>query len=108
VIEAMRRDKDDPGRRAAVAAALSAAADPPLRLGELAGELAEVGAAVVAGGRDSVRGDAIAGVLLAEAAACGANRLVILDVESPSDPRVARAQSAAVRAANARADALRS
>ena len=102
VIEAMKRDRDDPGRRDAVASALSAAADPPLQLSELSAELTELAAAVVSGGRDSVRGDAIAGVLLAEAATAGAARLVAIDVDSPSDPRITDSEVYAARAAVAR------
>jgi hypothetical protein len=55
-----------------------------------------------------VRGDAIAGVLLAEAGCCGAARLVEIDVASGADPRVVRAAENAARAATARAVALRS
>lgn len=106
VLEAMKRDHGDSGRRDAVAAALSAAVDPPLRLCELAAEVTELAAAVVKGGRDSVRGDAIAGVLLADAAACGASRLVAIDVESASDPRVAQAEACAGRAGTVRRIAI--
>jgi formiminotetrahydrofolate cyclodeaminase len=108
VIDAMHMDKNDPTRGQAVSDALSAAAEPPLQICELALEVAELAAQVVAGGRDSVRGDAIAGVLLAEAGCCGAARLVEIDVESPSDPRAAAAGEHAARAAIARSQALRS
>lgn len=108
VIDAMHLDTDDPARGTAVAEALSAAAEPPLLISELAAETAELAAQVVSGGRDSVRGDALAGVLLAEAGSCGAARLVEIDAESLSDPRRAAAAENAARAADARARALRS
>jgi formiminotetrahydrofolate cyclodeaminase len=106
VIEAMRIDKDDPERGARVAAALSAAAEPPLVISAVAAEIAELAEQVVIGGRYSVRGDALAGVLLAESACCGATRLVRIDIGPAADPRVAQADSNADRAARARARAL--
>jgi len=108
VIDAMHLDNADPGRATAVADALSAAAEPPLRISELGAQTAELAAAVVTGGRVSVRGDAIAGALLAEAGCCGAARLVQLDVESESDPRSAAAADYCARASDARAQALKS
>lgn len=108
VIDAMHMDTADPGRAAAVADALSAAAEPPLRISELAAETAELAAEVVAGGRASVRGDAIVGALLAEAACCGAARLVDIDLEFESDPRRSTAAEYASRAVIARSQALRS
>jgi formiminotetrahydrofolate cyclodeaminase len=108
VLEAMHMDQADAGRAAAVADALSAAAEPPLRISELAAQIAELAAEVVAGGRASVRGDAIAGALLAEAGCRGAARLVEIDVESASDRRPSKAVDHASRAAVARSQALRS
>jgi formiminotetrahydrofolate cyclodeaminase len=105
VIEAMRMDTDDPARAERVRSALSLAAEPPLRLAALGADVAELASKVVIGGRSSVRGDAIAGVLLAESACAGASALVAIDIAA-SDPRVAQAAAEADRAAAARSDAL--
>ena len=67
---------------------------------------AEAAADVAATGRASVRGDAIAGTLLAEAAAAAAARLVELDLSgSPHDPRLERARELTRLAAEARRSA---
>ena len=98
VIEA-RRTEDE----ARVAVALSHASDVPLAIAETAAALAELAADVAATGRESVRGDAIAAALLAEAAAAAAARLVAINLGgAPADPRRERAGELTRLAAEAR------
>lgn len=88
-------------------AALAAAADPPLKVAEAAAEIAELGARLVVEGKPSLRGDALAGVLVAEGAARAAAELVSINLEAHAgDPRIDSAAAAAQRAATARAGAL--
>jgi methenyltetrahydrofolate cyclohydrolase len=102
VIEAQRA-----GDAARIATALSRASDVPLAIAETAAEMAEAAAGVAATGRASIRGDAIAAALLAEAATAAAARLVEINLrDSPRDPRLVRARSLAGLAAQARARAL--
>jgi formiminotetrahydrofolate cyclodeaminase len=85
--------------------ALSAAAEPPLAIARATVEVAELAAELAASGRPSLTGDAVAGALLAEAAAQSAARLVELNLARvPGDPRLAevgalRRRAAAVRKA---------
>src|SRR5829696_8414048 len=89
------------------AEALSAAADPPLRVAEAAAQIAELGARLAADGKPALRGDAIAGVLVAEASCRAAAELVRLNLaQRAEDPRRNAADAAAERAAAARARAL--
>jgi methenyltetrahydrofolate cyclohydrolase len=102
VIDAQRAG--DPAR---IAAALSHASDVPLAVAETAAELAGLAADLAATGRDSVRGDAVAGALLAEAAAAAAARLVEINLAgAPADPRRERARDLSHAAADARRRAL--
>lgn len=102
------RTPPSPARERELAAALSAAADSPLAIAELAAELAEGAAELAATGNPNLEGDATAGALLAEAAAQGAARLVALNLAAAAgDPRVARAAALAQRARAARRRALR-
>ncbi len=90
-----------------VAAALSHASDVPLAIAETAAELAELAADMATTDRESVRGDAIAGALLAEAATAAAARLVAINLGgAPADPRRGRARELSRRAAEARDRAL--
>jgi formiminotetrahydrofolate cyclodeaminase len=94
VIEAQRT-----GDAAAVAAARSAAAEPPLGIAETAAAVAELARSLADVGRPGLRGDALAGADLATGAARAATRLVELNLaDAPSDPRVARARAAVARA----------
>jgi formiminotetrahydrofolate cyclodeaminase len=79
--------------------ALDAASEPPAQIAELAAEVAELGASVAESASEAVRGDALTGVMLAEAAASAAARLVAINVDS--GPVFERAQAAADRAAAA-------
>jgi formiminotetrahydrofolate cyclodeaminase len=84
-------------------AALAAASEPPARIAETAAEVAELGGEVAASSSAAVRGDALTGVVLAEAAASAAARLV--EINLGSGPVFARAERAELRAVRARASA---
>jgi formiminotetrahydrofolate cyclodeaminase len=104
VIAARREAAGDADR---LAAALSAASDVPLAIAEAAAEMAELAAELAVTGRASLRGDAVAGALLAEAATAAAARLVEINLDgAPADPRGAQARDMAGRAAQARGRAL--
>jgi formiminotetrahydrofolate cyclodeaminase len=99
VLEAQR--SGDPER---VGEALSRAADSPLAIARAATEVAELGASVAASGKEALKGDALVGVVLAEAACRAAGNLVRINLEGvPGDPRLAalseleRRASAALR-----------
>ena len=80
--------------------ALAAASEPPAQIAEVAAEVAELGAEVASSAADAVRGDAVTGVVLAEAASAAAARLVRINLGS-GEP-VDRADRAAERAATTR------
>jgi formiminotetrahydrofolate cyclodeaminase len=80
--------------------ALDAASEPPAQIAELAADVAELGASVAGSASEAVRGDALTGVTLAEAAASAAARLVAINVES--GPVFDRARDAERRASKAR------
>jgi methenyltetrahydrofolate cyclohydrolase len=106
VLEALRLPGDDPERPVRLEAALSAAADSPLAIAEAAAETVELGARVAAGSRRDVRGDAITGAVLGEAAAAAAAGLVEINLERRGDdPRLQRARDARRRAEESRASA---
>jgi methenyltetrahydrofolate cyclohydrolase len=106
VLEAMRLPREDPSRTARVSEALLEASRPPLAIAERAPEVAELGAAVAAGSSPHVRGDAMTGVLLAEAACAAASGLVEINLaRHGSAPELERARAARERAASARSDA---
>jgi formiminotetrahydrofolate cyclodeaminase len=83
--------------------ALAAASEPPAQIAETAAEVAELGVEVASSASAAVRGDALTGVALAEAAASAAFRLVEINVGS--GPVFERARQAELRAARARASA---
>jgi methenyltetrahydrofolate cyclohydrolase len=88
-------------------AALSAAAEAPLLIAETAAEVASLAAETARTATTGLRGDAIAGSLLAEAAARAAAELVAINLAAtPDDPRLGRARDASERAAAARSEAL--
>jgi formiminotetrahydrofolate cyclodeaminase len=75
-----------------------------VEIAEAAAETAVLGAAVLDTARPSVRGDALAGCLLAEAAAAAAATLVEINLEDrPEHPLRQRAREARRRAGEARA-----
>jgi methenyltetrahydrofolate cyclohydrolase len=95
VLDAQRAG--DPER---VAEALSRAADSPLAIARAAAEVAELGASVAAGGKQALKGDALVGVVLAEAACRAAGRLVRINLaRTPDDPRLAELSELERRAA---------
>jgi len=90
-----------------LAAALAAAAEPPLAVAAAGAEAGELGAEVAQRGNVELRGDAMAGVLLAEAATRAAARLVELNLENAGDDeRREQAAALARRAWKARTEAL--
>jgi formiminotetrahydrofolate cyclodeaminase len=107
VIAALRAPREDPGRAARLDAALSDASETPLELAAVGAELAALAAEVAGDGTAGVRGDALAGVLIAEAACQAAARLVAINLaRRPEDPRVLQAAQSAERAAELRRRAL--
>jgi methenyltetrahydrofolate cyclohydrolase len=88
-------------------AALAAAADPPLAVAEAGAEVAELATLVARDGKQSLRGDAITGALIAEAATAAAAALVEINLAArPGDARVLLARAHARRAAAAREEIL--
>ena len=83
--------------------ALAAASEPPVQIAEAAAEVAELGVEVASSASAAVRGDALTGVVLAEAAASAAFRLVEINVGG--GPVLERARAAELRAVRARASA---
>lgn len=106
VLEAQRLPAGTPARGEALAEALNAASQTPLAIAENAAEVAELAARVTAVCKPAVRGDALAGVLIAEAAATAAASLVEVNLAGSDGPDLARARDARRRAAAAREDAL--
>lgn len=83
--------------------ALAAASEPPAQIAETAAEVAELGVEVASSTSAAVRGDALTGVVLAEAAASAAFRLVEINVGSGAV--LERARQAELRAVRARVSA---
>jgi methenyltetrahydrofolate cyclohydrolase len=84
VLEAQRA-----GDAEAVADALSQAADSPLAIARAGTEVAELGASVTAFSTEALKGDALVGVVLAEAACRAAGQLVRINLAAaPDDPRL--------------------
>jgi formiminotetrahydrofolate cyclodeaminase len=107
VLLAMRLPADDPARAERLANSLSAASDAPLAIARAAAEVADRAASVAADSKPAVRGDAIAGVVLAEAAVRAAAHLVEVNLhDRMEDPRRAEAAALGERTARVRADVL--
>jgi formiminotetrahydrofolate cyclodeaminase len=106
VLDAMALDRGDPRRAAALAAALSAAAEVPLQIAAACSEVAELAAAAARElGGTALFGEAHAAAIIAEAATRAAVALVELDLEgSPTDARMRHAEALAGRALAARAE----
>jgi glutamate formiminotransferase/formiminotetrahydrofolate cyclodeaminase len=103
VLAAARLDPSDPAREQRLREALSRASEAPLAIARSAAEVAELAAGVAARSKPALRGDAIAGVLLAEAASRSAARLVEINlIDSGGDPRLAEASELRSRLAAAR------
>jgi formiminotetrahydrofolate cyclodeaminase len=105
VLEAHRLPLGDPERPERLADALVEASGPPAEIAELAAEAAELGARVAAAAAPAVRGDAVTGTLLAEAAATAAAGLVETNLKDrPGEPAAKRAADARKRARRARVE----
>jgi formiminotetrahydrofolate cyclodeaminase len=107
VLAARRLPADDPERATRIDEALTDASAAPLAIAEAASEVAELGSGIAASSGRAVRGDALAGVLLAEAAAAAAAALVEINLAGREAEELTRAREAAARAAAARSTALR-
>ena len=82
---------DDDQRRRRLAAALSDAADVPMRVAEIGAQVAVLAARLAAHGHPNLHGDAITAALLAEAGARSACALVRINLSAAeSDERLAR------------------
>jgi uroporphyrin-III C-methyltransferase len=79
-LTAVRLPHEDPGRPAAVADARRDAIGVPAEIGELAAEVAELAAGLARDGNPRLRGDAVAAVRIAAAAAGTAAELVAANV----------------------------
>jgi formiminotetrahydrofolate cyclodeaminase len=89
VLAAMRLPPDDPARAERLQNALSAASEAPLAIVRAAMEVTELAASVAANSKPSLRGDAFAGEVLAEAAVRAAVRLIEINLhERRDDPRL--------------------
>jgi methenyltetrahydrofolate cyclohydrolase len=104
VLEALRLPPENPHRESRVAAASLEASRPPLEVAEIGAELAEHAEELARTGNPNLTGDAIAGALLACAAAQGAARLVAINLTE--GPQVVQAREHAERARSARDRAL--
>lgn len=94
VLTAYRLPKDADGRKARIGAALSAAAEPPLAVAEAAVEVGALARRLEAEGNPNLRGDAVAGRLLAEAGCRAAVELVAANL-AEGEPRLVRARALA-------------
>jgi methenyltetrahydrofolate cyclohydrolase len=87
-------------RNATLGVALERAAAIPLAIGEVGADVADLAASLAENGNPRVRGDAVAGALLAEAGTRAAAHLVRINLGATSeDVRVARADANAEAAA---------
>jgi formiminotetrahydrofolate cyclodeaminase len=103
VLEAMRLPAGDRTRRRRLDEALDRASETPLAIARAATEVAELAAEVAAASTPALRGDATAGVLLAEAAARTGARLVEINLAGRGgDPRLVEVAALSQRAADAR------
>lgn len=85
------REPDAPGRRRRISAALSAAAEPPLAVAEVAVEVGVLARRIQAEGNPNLRGDAVTSRLLAEAGCRAAADLVAANLDE-GEPRLRRAR----------------
>jgi methenyltetrahydrofolate cyclohydrolase len=94
-------------RNATLGVALERAAAIPLAIAEVGADVADLAADLAENGNPEVRGDAVAGALLAEAGARAAAHLVRINLgAAPDDVRVTRASMIAEAAARSAQRAL--
>ena len=106
VLDALRLPDGHPERAERLEAALTEASRAPLAIAELGAEAAELAARATAESDPAVRGDALAGTLIAEAATAAAASLVEINLAGRDDADLARVREARRRAQEAREDAL--
>jgi formiminotetrahydrofolate cyclodeaminase len=107
VVEALALDAADPERPARLSAALSAAAQTPLEIARVGAELGELGVELARTGNPNLVGDAITGVLLAEAGCRAAGCLVTINLANAAgDHRLSEVAQLTRHAATARQEAL--
>ena len=104
VLEALRLPRDDETRDERIRAASLEASRSPLEVARIGAELTELAADIARTGNPNLKGDAITGALLAEAAAQAAARLVRINLNEGAE--VDEAAKAASRARAARERAL--
>jgi methenyltetrahydrofolate cyclohydrolase len=103
VLAALRLPTDDSDREPRLEAALTDASGPPLAIAEAAAETAVLAVDVARASSPSVRGDALTGAVLAEAAAAAAASLVEINLgHRLSDAALDRARDSRRRAGEAR------
>ena len=107
VLEARRLARDDRSHEERIAAALVAASEAPTAIAETAADVSELALEVAGLARASVRGDALTGALLAEAAAAAAASLVEINLADRPGDALNRARAARERARAAREAVLR-
>jgi methenyltetrahydrofolate cyclohydrolase len=108
VFAALRLASEDPARAERLDTALSGAAETPLALARVGEEVATLALEAARSGSPHLRGDAIAGALIAEGACQAAARLVVINLAGrPDDPRLAELADITNRAESIRVDALR-
>jgi methenyltetrahydrofolate cyclohydrolase len=96
VLAALRLPRSDPEREARLDAALSEAAETPLAIARVCGEVTALALEASRAGSPHLRGDALAGLLIAEGACHAAATLVEINLAGrPHDERLA--ELAAVR-----------
>jgi formiminotetrahydrofolate cyclodeaminase len=103
VLEALRLPAGEPERSRQLGQALSAASEAPVAIARMAAEVAELAARVAAQSEPALRGDATAGLVLAEASTRAAARLVEINLRcQPEDPRLEEVAALSERARRAR------
>jgi formiminotetrahydrofolate cyclodeaminase len=103
VLAALRLPAGDPSRKEVLDAALSAASEAPLAIVRATAEVADLAASVFDLSKVAVRADAVASVLLAEAAGRAAARIVETNLSGRADdPRLIEIGGLTRRAAAAR------
>jgi formiminotetrahydrofolate cyclodeaminase len=106
VLVARRLARDDPQRGARIESALTEASSGPTEIAEAAAETAELATQIAHASNPAVRGDAVTGAVLAEAAAAAAATLVEINLHGrDGDAVLERARGARRRAHDARAAA---